>query len=70
MNLITKSQRSLLLQVKVWFQNRRTKHKREQQEQEQMQANGNKGLGLRRLIGVWRREPRPEREGEQWRQRR
>ena len=25
------------LQVKVWFQNRRTKHKREQQEQEQQQ---------------------------------
>lgn len=26
-----------ILQVKVWFQNRRTKHKREQQEQEQQQ---------------------------------
>ena len=29
-----------LFQVKVWFQNRRTKHKREQQEQEQMQQSG------------------------------
>ena len=27
----------IALQVKVWFQNRRTKHKREQQEQEQQQ---------------------------------
>lgn len=29
-----------LFQVKVWFQNRRTKHKREQQENEQMQQSG------------------------------
>ncbi len=32
-----------LLQVKVWFQNRRTKHKREQQEQEQQQQQQSKG---------------------------
>ena len=29
------------LQVKVWFQNRRTKHKREETESEQMAGNGN-----------------------------
>eukprot|EP00095_Tigriopus_kingsejongensis_P009537 maker-scaffold260_size234135-snap-gene-1.14 protein:Tk09537 transcript:maker-scaffold260_size234135-snap-gene-1.14-mRNA-1 annotation:"empty spiracles" len=32
-------------QVKVWFQNRRTKHKREQQEQEQMQHSSKSGGG-------------------------
>ena len=30
-------------QVKVWFQNRRTKHKSEQQEQEQQQQQQSKG---------------------------
>ena len=33
----------LILQVKVWFQNRRTKHKREETESEQMGGGGNPG---------------------------
>ena len=33
------------LQVKVWFQNRRTKHKREETESEQMGGGGNVNPG-------------------------
>lgn len=34
---------TLLFQVKVWFQNRRTKHKREETETEQMGRPGGAG---------------------------